>query len=877
MVQMLNSLSLLLLLLPCIAYKVDTTRCTVRESPVPHEWYQPGDFLIGGIASQIIYHFHKLSFEDISQDLYDIPQMVTNFYQHILALAFAVNEINMNPKLLPNVTLGFHIYDSYYDDKLTYRTTLDLLFKSREYFPNYECDNQKRLMATIGGLGGDISFHMADILGLYKIPQLAYGSFSLLDGDKTKSPPFYRMVPDESYYYMGLVQLLLHFRWTWVGLLAVSDDSGEYFSQVIEPLLSQHGICLAFTERILNRAHWNDMFDILNFISNSYRPFEESKATTFVFYGESRTLIAMLVFIVLGNSDLKGNTFRKVWIMTAQVDFSLSSLQRSWGLEFFHGAIFFAIHSQDLLGFRKFLKTIKPYWTQGDGFIKDFWEQAFDCSLPNSQGPSKIDGTCTGEEKLENLPASAFEMHMTGHSYSIYNAVYAIAYTLHALCSSKPIHRNIVSGKRKSCHNFQPWQLHSVLQHISFNNSAGETVSFNDKMEMEGSFDVMNLVMLPNKSFHKLKVGKLDPNALQGKALVIYEDMIVWQQSFNEVLPLSVCNDHCHLGYQKKKKEGEKFCCYGCAPCPDGQIANIMDMEDCIKCPGDQYPNKDQDQCISKTITFLSYAEPLGIGLTSVAVSFSLITLSVLAIFIKHRDTPIVKANNRDITYTLLISLLFCFVSSLLFLGQPRKVNCLLQQSAFGTIFSVAVSCVLAKTITVVIAFMATKPGSRMRKWVGKRLTHSIILLCSLIQAGLCTWWLVTCPPFPDLDMKSLNTQIVAECKEGSVIMFYSVLGYLGLLSLITLTVAFLARKLPDSFNEAKFITFSMLVFCSVWLCFVPTYLSTKGKYMVAVEIFSILASSAGLLGFIFSPKCYIIMMKPELNTKGQLIRRRNS
>ncbi|XP_053216426.1 vomeronasal type-2 receptor 26-like [Podarcis raffonei] len=837
-------------------------RCPgIDTFPVPHECYQSGSLIIGGIASQFYYPIIEDLFkENPSQNLFDDnPHMITKFYQHILALAFAVKVINENPNILPNVTLGFHIYDSYYDARMTYRNTLDLLFKMHRFAPNYKCDSQKNLIAVIGGLTSDTSFHMADTLRLYKIPQLAYGSFPAEENDIDHFLSFYRMVPNEAHQHMAIISLLQHFGWTWVGLFVTDDNGGENFLQTMEPLLHQHGICSAFKRRMEKVAHFDLVAEIFNILDEYYVDVTNDKANTFVVYGDSLTLTWLRSVIFLRDPENKKSTsFRKVWIMTTQIDFVLLSFQKSWDLDLFQGAISFTIHSKELLKFHEFLQIIKPYWNPADGFLKDFWEQAFDCTFPELH--LQLSETCTGEEKLESLPGHLFEMGMTGHSYNVYNAVFVVAHALHAIYSYRSKHRTMARDKMFEHQDLQPWQLHYFLEDILFNNSAGETMSFNDKREMRGGFDITNMITFPNKSIFQMKVGCVDPEALEGEAFIIHEDMLV--------IPISLCNDHCHPGNQKKKKEGEKFCCYGCAPCPEGEISNQDDMDDCFKCPKAQYPNKNKTACIEKIITFLSYKEPLGNSLASVALSLFLITALVLGIFIKYRDTPIVKANNRDLTYSLLVSLLLCFLSSLLFLAEPSKVSCLLRQPTFGIIFSVAVSCVLAKTVTVVLAFMATKPGSSMRKWVGKRLAYSVVIPCSLIQSTICTVWLMTCPPFPDLDIHSSAEEIIVQCNEGSVTMFYCVLGYMGLLAIASFVAAFAARKLPDSFNEAKFITFSMLRFCSVWLSFFPAYLSTKGKHMVALEIFSILSSSAGLLGCIFAPKYYIIILRPELNNR---------
>ncbi|XP_060548616.1 vomeronasal type-2 receptor 26-like [Pantherophis guttatus] len=762
----------------CEAHKIMQTVCVARNPlRTVEDYYKPGDLIIGGnLLLEKFALFEMIEFHHQPSKTGITKSIEFKNYPLILALVHAATKINKDLVLLPNITLGLHIYDNKETVRRISWNSLSLLSTRRRMVPAYKCDKQDTLLSVVGDVNSQYSRQMASIFSIFKVTQLGFHFLKFTQEDRTVFPSFFRISPNELPQYEGLVRLLLHFQWNWVGLVAPENDNGELFISTLRPMLQEKEICLAFTHL-------------------------------------------------------------------------LESVSVAFSAEKY------------------------PLNPQGDPFLLLWWERIFGCKI---QKPGvrlkKGEKQCTGKENLKDVPSYMFETSMTGESYNIYNALYAVAHALHTMRGSGAQPAMMRLGKRIT--NVQSWQLLAYLKNVRFNNSAGNEVSFLENGPMSARYDLLNWIFLPNQSFVHMKVGQMDPGVSQGQDFTINSNAIIWAK---KKVPFSRCGrKRCQAGEKRTVPEGEQVCCYKCDPCPEGTISNQTDAARCDSCPEEQYPNKDKDQCIAKKIHFLAYQDTLGYSLASLTLSLSLITLAVLVIFHKHRDTPIIKANNRDLTYILLVSLLLCFLCSFLFIGQPRKLTCLLRQTAFAILFSLAVSSVLAKTVMVVLAFMATKPGNKTRKLLGKPLTNSIVIVCPLVQALLCATWLGTSPPFLNLDFHSLFGETILECNEGSASMFYTVLAFLGFLALICFTVAFLARKLPDSFNEAKFITFSMLVFCSVWITFLPTYLSTKGKSMVAVEIFSILASGAALLTCIFFPKCYIILLRPDLNCRENMIRNKN-
>ncbi|XP_068122349.1 extracellular calcium-sensing receptor [Hyperolius riggenbachi] len=821
-----------------------------------------GDIILGGLFP---IHFGVNSKDEILESRPESLECTRyNFrgFRWLQAMIFAIEEINNSTTMLPNITLGYRIFDTCNTVSKALEATLSFVAQNKIDSLNLDdfCNCSEHMPSTIavvGATGSGISTAVANLLGLFHIPQVSYASSSRLLSNKNHYKSFLRTMPNDEHQATAMADIIEHFQWNWVGTIAADDDYGRPGIEKFREEAEERDICIDFSELISQYTPTEEIEKVVDVIQNS-------TAKVIVVFSSGPDLEPLIKVIV------RRNITGRIWLASeAWASSSLIALP-----EYFHvigGTIGFALRAGQIPGFREFLQKVHPKMSSSNGFLKEFWEETFNCYMSANSRKSEENPNitaCTGEENITSVETPYLDYTHLRISYNVYLAVYSIAHALQDMYTCIPGKGLFANGSCADIKKVEAWQVLKHLRHLNFTNNMGEQVDFNDFGDLVGNYTIINWHLAKEDDSEDEVVfediGTYNVYARNGERLLINESKILWS-GFSRVVPFSNCSRICQEGTRKGIIEGEPTCCFMCEDCPDGEYSDETDASACEKCGAEYWSNENHTFCILKEIEFLSWTEPFGIALTMFSILGIVLTSFVLSVFIKFRNTPIVKATNRELSYLLLFSLLCCFSSSLFFIGEPEDWTCRLRQPAFGISFVLCISCILVKTNRILLVFEAKIPTSFQRKWWGLNLQFLLVFLCTFVQIVTCIIWLYTSPPKA---AKNHDDEIIfVICNEGSLMALGFLISYICVLAGICFFFAFKARKLPENFNEAKFITFSMLIFFIVWISFIPAYVSTYGKYVSAVEIIAILASSFGLLACIFFNKVYIILFKPSRNT----------
>ncbi|KAM4540286.1 G-protein coupled receptor family C group 6 member A-like [Fundulus diaphanus] len=765
----------------------------------------PGDIMIGGLFP---IHQQKNTTKDsglISCDEFNIQTLLRT-----QVMIYAIQEINQrSPRLLPNLTLGYDIYDTCGDVSLAIRAALQLL--------KNQSDPQKCLIPS------SIESSLPE-----PNTKISYASTSELLSKKYKFPTFLRTVSSDRFQTTAIYELVKYFSWQSVAIVGSDDEYGKYGTDSLKKLFSDNNICVEFVEILPGSFSENSTT-----AGDLIKKINVSTAEAIIMFTKDSNVRIVLEAVIK-------QKLNRTWIAsdTWSTSHEISKIE---GIESIGPVFGFILKQNDVPGFEDYIRS------EFNGSTKSFLSH-YQLSPKNFEDDTECN--MTSRQSCLHYYIDCDE------SYSIYLAVQVIAEGLRVLlrCDNGSCGRT----------NFTTTELLNEIKkiNITVNNT-------NIHFDMNGDPSLGYDVMFWNQSKSKggvdiRKIGEYWPN----KNILLNEDFAQWRK--NEArgqgqggggrLIIGVIRS---VGVEDSGElKDVQFWVK--------EQANVEDEDTtCMKCKEGQYaPENQRDTCVNKTEEFLEWTDPFSIILSTMAV-FAIVATVFSAIIIQiNRGTPIVKAIGGCLCFVEVASLLLGFSLTFTFIGKPTSNSCL-GIPLFGISFSLCISCILANLIQILHGFSFDPSVSSKIK----KLNHpvALVIIISGVQVAVSLAWLLVLPPSPEKMQKI--TKILYQCNiyKDSSKFFAATIVYNSFWGFVCFIFAFKGRELPDIYKNATLITVSMILFLIIWIVFLPIFLTLEGKYKPAINSAAILISCFSILACHLAPKCYIMLFRKEINNQNAI------
>ncbi|KAG7497351.1 extracellular calcium-sensing receptor-like [Solea senegalensis] len=200
---------LTLMLFSCFSSTLSSlysSSCQLRGQFDLNGMHKPGDVILGGIFKL---HFFP-AYPDLS--FTSEPQQPTCFgfdvmgFRHAQTMAFAIDEINRNSNLLPNVTLGYSLYDNCIQLGIAFRAALTLVSGQEEQVTlGKNCVGTPPVLGIVGDSSSTRTIAISTVLGSYRVPLVSYFATCSCLSDRQKFPSFFRTIPSDAFQVKNLL------------------------------------------------------------------------------------------------------------------------------------------------------------------------------------------------------------------------------------------------------------------------------------------------------------------------------------------------------------------------------------------------------------------------------------------------------------------------------------------------------------------------------------------------------------------------------------------------------------------------------------------------------------------------------------------------
>lgn len=756
--------------------------------------------------------------------------------QHAEAILYAVDQINKNKTLLPGVTLGVDIKDTCNSVDHTIRESLQFGFIREAYMHTEDLkgiracglaknasalagDKMNKGVAIIGAAYSGITIAVANLAGLFHVPVVSYASTSRLLSDRKRFKNFLRTVPSDTRQAQAMVDIIREFDWNFVSTVASDTEYGrsgiDSFKHAVNS--REHSrICIAVDVVFTVRTPKPKVREIFSKI----RDHPETKV--------------IVLFAELNDADYFINVAREE-NMTGYIWIGSDAFARSYSV---------LRNNQEIL---KYWINVEPNLNIYEPF-RTYFKNITQERLQRNPWLRAYKGYV---EKLLNLSEPT---DYSSYTTTAIDAVYAVAYGLHDMyqCSDTACLADVSRTVQTDVYSF--------IKNASFVSPTGHRVSFDESGSARAFYNIIFVHTNHSAEYYFDVFGSWYLGA-GFKFLPKYQR---GRHPFSGLQSFARCSPRCGSGFWKEPKTHFPECCWNCLRCHGNSISNKSGATTCMSCPDGSIANSDKSSCdvIVSTEVYSTTAGIAVVGACGVGVFAVLITFVTL---FKQRKTPVVKASSLEISYILLCGLAWCYALPITFILQPTSFLCYMRPFLMSSGVAMVIGSLLAKTNRIARIFSIKTMRTGKTYFLSNKWQLVFVCLCVMIENSTAAIWIIISPQRV-ARVTHGQYQVTLECVGESIVGVTIWATFNAALVLLCTYQAFLVRKVPENYNEAKFITFSMVTVCISGAVFVPTALGTKGLYRTILSCFLVILCCSVALICLFGPKLYIIFFRPEKN-----------
>ncbi|KAJ0064756.1 hypothetical protein NL108_012995, partial [Boleophthalmus pectinirostris] len=744
--------------------------------------------------------------------IFNSHDFVLPSYRRFQTMRFAIEEINNSSTLLPNVTLGYEIFD-HCSNKDNFPSVFKLISQDRQVQPWLHLSKGlSDVIAVVGPFSSSDTTTIGPLFMMNFVPLISYGAGSSAFSEKTKFPSFMRTVHSNRHLVEVIVDILLYFKWHWVAFLNSSDAYGKDGLDLFRKRIVDTGICVAY----------NEMVDF------------QTNATKIIKLLEERKVNVIVVFVPEGTAEyLIGavtslNITKKVWLAVDawSLNKKLPKMQRIKNIGTVLGVAQSSVH---IPGFKEFIYSTKTPCQREAGEMCN--QDCRDC---------------------EGITAEDIILADPSYSYNVYSAVYAIAHALH----------NVLQCGGGVCQKNRTVPHYKVLAELKKSNFSllHELIQFDKNSDPKFGF---YSIVLWNCSGDAEEIGfyRFHPS------VNFYINRANLQWHTGTETPISRCSPDCPVGYAKKQ-EGIHKCCFSCYLCPNGTYINVTeDAYSCRACHADEWSTDGSTSCILRTVEFVTFEDAITMVIVVGTVALEVLSLLTAVLFGLNYNTPVVRSAGGPMCFLILGCLSLCSISVFFYFGKPTTASCVLRFFPFFMFFSVCLACFVVRSFQIVCIFkIAAKYPSLQSLWMKYHGQWVIITLSFVTQTALLILGYSLSPPAPSSDYEWDRSKIILSC-DGDFQGNLPATILLLILCCLCFIFSYMGKDLPKNYNEAKSITFCLLLIVLTWVIFATQFILYKGTYIQTFNAMAVLSSLYSFLLWYFLPKCYIIIFQPQRNT----------